>query len=154
MSGNLTLLALVAVLYAAGAYLLLERSLTRVLLGVLLLGNATNLLILSSGPAGGAPIVGAGPQRQMSDPLAQAMILTAIVITLGLTAFLLALVYRSWELGRDRTDEADRADRAGAATGAVLDDTADDDVVDDEEDRLVVSRAAADRAETDRRGTP
>ena len=99
MSVNIVLLGLVAVLYSAGVYLLLERSLTRVLLGVLLLGNATNLLLLSSGGAGGRPpIVGVTPDDEMSDPLAQAMILTAIVITLGIAAFLLAMIYRNWVL--------------------------------------------------------
>lgn len=99
MSPNLTYLVLVAVLYSAGVYLILERSLTRVLLGLLLVGNATNVLILSSGgPAGGPPIVGVVPDDQMSDPLPQAMILTAIVITLGVAAFVLALIHRSWTL--------------------------------------------------------
>jgi multicomponent Na+:H+ antiporter subunit C len=99
MSVNIVLLALVATLYSAGVYLLLERSLTRLLLGVLLLGNATNLLVLSAGgPAGGPPIVGVTPDEDMSDPLAQAMILTSIVISLGIAAFLLAMIYRNWVL--------------------------------------------------------
>ena len=49
MSANIGLLAVIGVLYAAGVYLLLERSLTRILLGVLLIGNATNLLLLTAG---------------------------------------------------------------------------------------------------------
>lgn len=99
MSPNLVLLGLVAVLYSTGVFLLLERSLTRVLLGVLVMANATNVLILTSGgPAGGPPIVGTTPFEDMSDPLPQAMILTAIVITLGVAAFVLALIYRNWVL--------------------------------------------------------
>ena len=99
-------------LYAAGVYLLLDRSLTRVLVGFLLLGNATNLLLLSTGgPAGLAPILGYAEPEEMSDPLPQALILTAIVITFGVTAFVLAMIHRSWALARNEavgTDEEDR----------------------------------------------
>jgi multicomponent Na+:H+ antiporter subunit C len=101
MSPNLVLVVAIAVLVTAGVYLLLERSLSRVLVGVVLLGNGANLLFLvAGGAAGRPPIVGAAPEGQMSDPLPQAMVLTAIVITLGLSAFLLAMAYRSWQLHR------------------------------------------------------
>jgi multicomponent Na+:H+ antiporter subunit C len=129
MSANVTLVVMTGCLYAAGVFLLLERSLTRVLLGVLLLGNATNvLLISSSGPAGKAPIVGRSTAEEMSDPLAQAMILTAIVITLGMAAFLLSMIYRAWQLDRSSDDvEFDLEDVSiGARTHD--DDTDDDDV--------------------------
>ncbi|MBE1877772.1 Na(+)/H(+) antiporter subunit C [Myceligenerans pegani] len=94
------LLLAVGVLFAAGVYLLLERSLTRVLLGFVLLGNGVNLAILVAGGRAGAPPItgGAGATEPMSDPLAQAMILTSIVITLALVAFVLAMAYRSWQL--------------------------------------------------------
>ncbi|NCL75311.1 hypothetical protein AIIKEEIJ_02771 [Rhodococcus sp. YH1] len=60
MSANLTMLALVGVLVASGVYLLLERSIIKMLLGLLLIGNGINLLILTlAGPAGGPPVVGA-----------------------------------------------------------------------------------------------
>ena len=97
----------VGVLVTTGVYLLLERSLTRVLIGFILLGNGVNLLLLvAGGRAGGAPILGTTPLWHMSDPLVQAMILTAIVITLGLTAFLLAMAYRSWQLhGHDEVQD-------------------------------------------------
>jgi multicomponent Na+:H+ antiporter subunit C len=99
MTVNLSYMMVVAVLYSCGIYLLLERSLTRLLLGVLLISNATNMLILAAGgAAGGAPLVGRTPNELMSDPLPQAMILTAIVITLGVAAFVLALIHRSWSL--------------------------------------------------------
>lgn len=111
MSPSLIYVAVVGVLFAAGVSLLLERSLTRVLMGVILLGNGANLLILMSGVAGQAPIVGTTPEGEMSDPLPQAMILTAIVITLGMTAFLLAMAYRSWHLiGHDEVQD-DAEDR-------------------------------------------
>ena len=106
MNPNVVYVAVVGVLFAAGVTLLLERSLTRVLLGVVLLGNAVNLLIVSGGRPGGPPIVGTTPDNEMSDPLPQAMILTAIVITLGMSAFLLALAYRSWRLfGHDEVQD-------------------------------------------------
>src|SRR5690606_37093778 len=98
MTPNLTYIVVIGVLFAPGVTLLLERSLTRVLMGVILLGNGANLLILLGGRAGEPPIVGTTSNEEMSDSLPQAMILTAIVITLGMTAFLLALAYRSWQL--------------------------------------------------------
>jgi multisubunit Na+/H+ antiporter MnhC subunit len=90
------------VMYAVGVYVMLERSLTRVLIGFLLVGNATNVLIfLMSGGNGSAPIVtGTEADEAMVDPVPQVLMLTAIVINFGITAFLLALIYRSWWLAR------------------------------------------------------
>ena len=106
MSPNLLLVIVIGVLFACGVTLLLERTLTRVILGVTLLGNGVNLLILLGGGYGGPPIVGVTPESEMSDPVAQAMILTAIVITLGMTAFLLSMAYRSWVLsGHDEVQD-------------------------------------------------
>ena len=107
MSPNITLIVLSGGLVAAGIYLLLERSLTRVLVGVLLSSNGVNILFLvASGRAGGAPIIGSTPAGEMSDPLPQAMVLTAIVITLGTTAFMLTLAYRSFQLnGHDEVQD-------------------------------------------------
>lgn len=124
MTVSLVLLIVMAVLYACGIYLMLERSMTRVLLGFLLVGNATNLLIITvAGAPGTAPIVTDGVAAEaMTDPLPQALILTAIVITFGVSAFLMALIYRSWRLAkRDsvQDDEDDIALRSGAL--AVLD---------------------------------
>lgn len=99
MNTNLALVVIVGVLVAAGVYLLLERALTRVLLGVVLLSNAANiLLLLASGRAGKAPLFGVNEPAEMSDALPQALILTAIVIAFGVTAFVLAMAYRSWQL--------------------------------------------------------
>jgi multicomponent Na+:H+ antiporter subunit C len=120
MIPTVVLPVLIGGLYAAGVYLLLDRSLTRVLLGFLLLGNATNLLLLSAGgPSGGAPILGITDAMSMNDPLPQALILTAIVITFGVAAFLLAMIHRSWRLVREEvvgTDEEDRRVAARKAT--------------------------------------
>lgn len=108
---NLVYIIVIGVLIGAGVTLLLERTLTRVLIGVILIGNGVNVLILNGGSFGAAPIVGEKSTEDMSDPLPQAMILTAIVITLGITAFLLALAYRSWQLlGHDEVQD-DAEDR-------------------------------------------
>ena len=108
---TLVLVLAVGVLVAAGVTLLLERSLTRILLGIILLGNGVNLLILLGGRAGAAPFVGSSPQGEMSDALPQAMVLTAVVITFGLTAFLLAVAYRSWYTSGDDEVQDDLEDR-------------------------------------------
>ncbi|MEH0936794.1 Na(+)/H(+) antiporter subunit C [Micromonospora psammae] len=108
---TLVLVIGVGVLAATGATLLLERSLTRILLGVILLGNGVNLLILLAGRSGGAPVVGTGPAGEFSDPLPQAMVLTAIVITFGFTAFVAAVAYRSWYLTGDDEVQDDLEDR-------------------------------------------
>ena len=119
MSPNIVLVVTIGVLFAAGVYLLLERSLSRVLIGVILIGNGANLLFLvAGGAAGRPPIVGVEPEGQMSDPLPQAMVLTAIVITLGMTAFLLALAYRSWQLHRHDEVQDDVEDRRIARLAA------------------------------------
>jgi multicomponent Na+:H+ antiporter subunit C len=107
MSPNLTLLAVAGILIATGVYLMMERSLTRVLVGVLLAGNGVNIVFLvASGPAGQAPFIGLNAKEAISDPLPQAMVLTAIVITLGLTAFLLTMAYRSFQInGHDEVQD-------------------------------------------------
>lgn len=115
---NLTLVVVIAVLVATGVYLMLERSLSRIVLGIVLLGNAVNLLLLVAGGAAGSPPIVGVADRPMSDPLAQAMVLTAIVITLGLTAFLLALSYRSWQLHRHDEVQDDVEDRRIARLAA------------------------------------
>ena len=87
---SIALVVLIGVLAAAGAYLLLNRSLTRIVLGVALLANAVNLLIITvRGDRRGAPRSSARESRV--DPLPQAFVLTAIVIGFAITAFLLAV---------------------------------------------------------------
>lgn len=111
MTASLTLLVLMAVLFGAGITIMLERSLTRVLIGFLLVGNSVNILIyLMSGMPGLAPLLEEGVDpTEISDPLPQAFILTAIVINLGITSFMLALIYRSWWLAQ-LGDEGDSVD--------------------------------------------
>ncbi|MFC7545458.1 Na(+)/H(+) antiporter subunit C [Plantactinospora sp. GCM10030261] len=111
MSTSLVTVIALGVLFAAGVTLLLERSLTRVVLGVVVLGNGINLLILVGGRPGGPPIVGETEADAMSDPLPQAMVLTAIVITFGMTALLLAVAYRSWQVRGNDELQDDPEDR-------------------------------------------
>ena len=107
MPANLTLAVVAGVLVAAGVYLITERSLTRILVGVMLASNGVSLLFLvASGAAGGPPIIGQTPKAQMSDPLPQAMVLTAIVITLSVAAFVLTMAYRSFQInGHDEVQD-------------------------------------------------
>jgi len=107
-----------AVLCAAGSYLILGRQLSRVVVGVGLLGHGANLLLIMSAGRRGEPAFAGGDESRFLDPLPQALVLTAIVITFGVIAFLLALAYRSWLL------------------------TGQDDVEDDVEDLLIARRAA------------
>ena len=113
------LAATAAVLFGIGTYLVLQRKLSRIIIGIALLGHGANVLMVSAGRRGRAPIIGNGPTADLADPLPQALALTAIVISFGVTALLLALAYRSWLLTRD------------------------DEVSDDIEDRLVARRAEA-----------
>jgi multicomponent Na+:H+ antiporter subunit C len=105
------LLALVAaLLFACGAWLLMQRRLSRIIIGVGLLGHGANLLLITAGGEGGrAPIIDGG--GGYSDPLPQAFGLTAVVITFGVTALLLALGYRSWQITGDDRVEDDLEDR-------------------------------------------
>lgn len=123
MSANLALAITAGVLVAAGIYLLLERSLSRILLGVLLTSNGVNLLFLvAAGKPGLGPIVGLGSPDEVSDPLPQAMVLTAIVITMAVAAFVLAMAYRSFQLhGHDEVadDVEDRRIRELAEADVV-----------------------------------
>lgn len=125
MSANLTLIITAASLIGVSVYLLLERSLTRVLVGLLMLGNGVNLLFMvAAGPSGHPPVVGKVPAEDMTDPLPQALVLTAIVIALGTTAFALAMAYRSWQLnGHD--DVQDDVEDAAIRRRALRDEASD-----------------------------
>lgn len=108
--------AVIAVLFAVGSYLLMERSLTRVALGVGVIGNGVNVLIIASGSEPGeAPII--GREGVLADPLPQALVLTAIVIGFALLTFLMTLAWRNWTI------------------------TGNDEVEDDVEDRMITRRA-------------
>lgn len=85
----------VGLLIGSGSYLLLKHDLVRVVIGVLLVSNGANLFIMLAGlERGAAPIYPLPESGEVADPLVQAMTLTAIVITFGVTALLLSLIYR------------------------------------------------------------
>lgn len=173
MTTSFVLLLAMGVMFACGLYLMLDRSLTRVLLGFLLMGNAVNMLIvLSSGPPGRPPLTDGENLSAdgMSDPLPHALVLTAIVITFALSAFLLAMIYRSWRLVRNENLEDDiedvrialakgRGSGDEAGTSGEYDDTEFGDeaqtpiegALDLDEDGTPAERAADDRAEEDAR---
>jgi multicomponent Na+:H+ antiporter subunit C len=89
--------------------------------------------MVTSGERGRAPLIGNGPTEDLADPLPQALALTAIVISFGVTALLLALAYRSWLLTSDDEVQDDVEDRDVALHGAPDDDLADGDDEESEE---------------------
>jgi len=117
--------ATAAALFSVGTYLVLQRKLSRIIIGLGLLTHGANLLLITAGRRGDPPIVGTAGTARFADPLPQALALTAIVITFGVTTLLLALAYRSWLLTRDDEVRDDVADRAVARTDAVHDEVVD-----------------------------
>lgn len=106
---------LAGVLTAVGVAQLLQRTLTRIVIGVALIGQAANLVLLVAGGEPGAPPL-VGAEGPISDPLPQALALTAIVITFAMLGFLLALAWRAAKLtGEDRVED-DIEDRRVAQT--------------------------------------
>ncbi|TDC74204.1 Na(+)/H(+) antiporter subunit C [Streptomyces hainanensis] len=100
MTVSATLLACAVVLTSAGVVLIHTRALTRVLIGIIVCGNGINLFVLAAtGRAGVPPLLYPGVSHaRVTDPLPQAIILTAVVISLATTAFTLAIAYRSGQL--------------------------------------------------------
>jgi multicomponent K+:H+ antiporter subunit C len=97
----------IGLLTAIGIYLMLRLRSFPVILGLTFLSYAVNLFIFSAGriKTAAAPIV--GTTDAPSDPLPQALVLTAIVISFGMTAVMVMMALGSWlELGHDRTDPA------------------------------------------------
>jgi multicomponent Na+:H+ antiporter subunit C len=91
----------VSVVFASGTFLLLQRDLVRVVVGIVLISNSAVLFIISAGlTRGGAPIHPLKGAGSVSDPLVQAMALTALVIGFGVAALLLAMVYRLYTAHR------------------------------------------------------
>ena len=109
--------ATAAALFALGTYLLLQRKLSRVIIGLGLLSHGANVLLVNSGRRGLPAIIGSADPLEFADPMPQALVLTAIVISFGTTALLLALAYRSWLLTEDDEVADDIEDRLIASTG-------------------------------------
>lgn len=117
----------VGILVAAGVYLLLQRGLIRVIIGFVLLGHAANVLLVAAGgmQLRGAPLLGSGDPDSMADPLPQAFVLTAIVITFGITVYLLAIARAGGDddpddgtADPDAPDQPERAEQADQADQA------------------------------------
>ena len=121
------LAATAAALFGIGTYLVLQRKLSRIIIGIALLSHGANVLMVGSGRRGRAPIVGNGDVDSLADPLPQALALTSIVISFGVTALLLALAYRSWLLTSDDEVQDDLEDERIAHRGAPDDDLSDSD---------------------------
>lgn len=110
----------VAGLAATGTFLVTSRSLSRIVLGFALLGHAAVLALLASGGRSGSPpIVDGRPDPDSANPLPQALSLTAIVISFGLTLYVLALARRQQVLTGDDLVEDDVEDRRIASSGEV-----------------------------------
>lgn len=91
------MIIVIGILFMAATYLILSRSLIKVILGTGLLSHGAHLLILTMGGLGGtSPPVLAHGVTDYADPLPQALILTAIVISFGVTAFILVMAYRTY----------------------------------------------------------
>jgi multicomponent Na+:H+ antiporter subunit C len=107
----------VGVLYAAGFYMILRRSIVKLIIGLGFLGHAANLLIFTVGRVtrGSPPIIEENAEillAPFADPLPQALILTAIVIGFGVQAFAIVLVKRAYQtVGTDDFDEMRSTDR-------------------------------------------
>lgn len=105
---SVLLAAVAAVLMGVGTYLVLQRQLSRIVIGVTLMGHGSNVLFVLSAQGRGRPaFTTGGDDGPFTDPLPEALALTGIVITFAVTAFLLALAYRSWLVTHD--DEVEDA---------------------------------------------
>jgi multicomponent Na+:H+ antiporter subunit C len=102
---------IIGFLYGASVYMFLRRSIVKLVLGIIFLSHATNLLLFATGGfiQGAPPFVAQEAEAvsgSMADPLPQALVLTALVISLGVTAFSLVLIYRFYkETGSVDLDE-------------------------------------------------
>jgi multicomponent Na+:H+ antiporter subunit C len=115
---ELIIIIFIGILYACSVYLLLRRSIVKVILGIFVMGNATNLILFMSGSilrAGTAFIPGEAETlaiETMSDPLPQALVLKAIIINLGIAAYILALKFKYFELtGTHDLDQLSNTDQ-------------------------------------------
>ncbi len=113
---HIVLALVIGALYATGLFMMLRRSITKLLFGLILWGHATNLLIfVSSGLLRGSPpLIPEGKERldpPYADPVAQALILTAIVISFAVVAFTAVLIYRVYRtIGTDDIDQLRASD--------------------------------------------
>jgi multicomponent Na+:H+ antiporter subunit C len=104
---ELLMAIVIGILFMGATYLMLSKSILRIIIGTGLLSHGAHLLILTMGglKGGSVPLL-SDEAASYVDPLPQALILTAIVISFGVTSFLLVLAYRTYqELGTDDMEE-------------------------------------------------
>lgn len=90
--------AIIGLIFAVAIYMMMARNIMRVLIGTLLLSHSVHLILLTmAGLQRGAPPLLYLDAAEYTDPLPQALILTAIVINFGITAFVSVLVYRTYQ---------------------------------------------------------
>jgi len=90
---NILTSLVIGILFAAGIYQLLRRNVIRAAIGLVLISNAINLFLFSTGAYNSVTAAYSSATEQISDPLPQALVLTAIVISAGGFAFVLSLLY-------------------------------------------------------------
>lgn len=102
-----SMIIVIGVLFTIGTYMILSRTMLRIILGTSIIGHGVNLLLLTMGglKKGGPALLGF-KETVFTDPVPQALLLTAIVINFATTAFFLVLAYRTYEVvGTDQVDE-------------------------------------------------
>ncbi|TLS39326.1 Na(+)/H(+) antiporter subunit C [Pseudalkalibacillus caeni] len=104
---ELLMAILAGLLFSTGVYMLLQKQILRIIIGTALLSHGAHLLIITMGKLnrGGPPILSEGVTKYV-DPLPQALILTSIVISFGVTSFLLVLAYRAYQ--KNGTDNMEK----------------------------------------------
>jgi multicomponent Na+:H+ antiporter subunit C len=127
----LLLSIVIAFMFGTGAYLMLKRDLIRLIAGMVLIGNAANLFIMASTLRRGVAAI-LPSSKTMADPLVQALVLTAIVISFATSALAMVLVYRvytshySVDLQRLAAAEEEQAEREEPASGDLQEQVEDD----------------------------
>lgn len=124
----------IAGLFAVGAYLMLRRDLIRLIAGMIMIGNAANLFIMASALRRGDAAILPNDGGEIADPLVQALVLTAIVISFATAAMALVIVYRVYtsHYSMDITELS-----AAEEEQAVLDEPGYEDLIDEDFEELV-----------------
>jgi multicomponent Na+:H+ antiporter subunit C len=124
----------IAALFAVGAFLMLRRDLIRLIAGMIMIGNAANLFIMASALRRGRAAILPGNGDEMADPLVQALVLTAIVISFATAALALVIVYRvytshySVDLAELSAAEEEQAERDEPESGDIVEQEVEEDV--------------------------
>ena len=124
----------IAALFAVGAFLMLRRDLIRLIAGMIMIGNAANLFIMASALRRGRAAVLPGTGGEMADPLVQALVLTAIVISFATAALALVIVYRvytshySMDLTELSAAEEEQSERDEPTSGDIVEQDIEEDV--------------------------